>query len=147
MTASPRRQLCETKQQVKPQRVHTPGTQGEQTEENTWPGWGGPICLFQSISQQRGTALEAMPCHPSPQAKTAWITDPETFSTLPRPAEPSSVTKKFIFIVELLFLLLPSPQISLGFVSQPSAFHIFQITQKSASAAWSRFKEQSEISF
>lgn len=61
--------------------------------------------------------------------------------------KPRAVVQKFIFIIELVFLLLPSPQISLGLVSQPRVFHIFQITQKSVCAAWSRFKEQSEISF
>lgn len=66
---------------------------------------------------------------------------------LPPEAAPSG-PQTFVLMIELPFLLSPSLQISLGvFVSQPSAFHIFQITQKSVWAARSRFKEQSEISF
>lgn len=127
------------------------GTQGGRRQNKTllWQT-AAPFAFFNQLANNWGAGPKAKPNFPPslPPPFSNGCTDnsltSESFSFL---LKPPSVPQKFVLIIELLFLLSPSLQISLGFVSQPSAFHIFQITQKSVCAARGRFKEQSEISF
>lgn len=151
--------LSEQSSRWGPHRVHTPGTQrGRRQGKKKTLGrkTGVPFAFFNQLARQqsRGPAAEPrfqspvpLPPHHFPPAKAAPIIIYLLRSSPPSRSHEQSSHTEFVFIIELLFLLLPSPQISLGFVSGPSAFHIFQITQKPVCAAQSRFKEQSEISF
>lgn len=136
------------KQQVKPQTVHTPDTLRESPARSKHlAGMGGHICLFQSISQQLRAVLEANLClRPLP------VSHEHTDNSLPSETPPPSRSQRQrqaqshrnVFDCGAPLSTLPSWQTRLGFVYRPSTFHIIQ---KSVSAAWSRFKEQSEISF
>ena len=145
--------LLEQSSRWGPQRVHTPGTQGGLRQNKTLGReTAAPFAFFNQSTNNWGTSPETKPGLPPslpPSHAASFQTSDHSWTSENSSSllKPRAVVQKFIFIIELLFLLLPSPQISLGFVSQPRVFHIFQITQKTVCAAWSRFKEQSEISF
>lgn len=96
--------------------AHSRHSGRDDAEQNPWQGDSGPRLPF-SINQptMEGPALKQSPlsfppCHfPASSGCTDNSLTSETSSSL---LKPQSVVQKFVFIVELLFLLLPSPQVS-----------------------------------